>query len=174
MALWLPSGNEFNTSLSVSWWTCVRIANISISTGASASSPEKSWAAATSPLPLVKIQMSSTSICMGVLTGEHCYFCRWKRGFHCGSCQLDKFCQAKIPFSDRKVRCPMIPDISFAISFCVVSTLFAYSILEVTCKNQFVTSCIAKEIPDSSNSWKCVNWQLHCMGTVQPCAGPAS
>lgn len=133
-ALWLPSGNEFNTSLSISWWTCVRIANISISTGASASSPEKSWAAATSPLTLVKTQLSSTRTCMSVLTGEHCYFCRWRTGYHCGSCQLNKFCQAKIPFSDKKVSCPVIPDISCAIALYVVSALFAYSILEVTWK----------------------------------------
>lgn len=77
--MWLPSGNEFNTSLSVSWWTCVHIANISISIGASASSPEKSWATATSPLTLAETQMSSTSTGMSVLTGEHCFFCRSRK-----------------------------------------------------------------------------------------------
>lgn len=41
MAVWLPPGNKSEPSLCLSWWTRVRIANVSISTGASASRPGK-------------------------------------------------------------------------------------------------------------------------------------
>lgn len=180
MSVWLPTGNEFDTSLSIFWWTYVHVAKVSITTGMSTSSPKKSWSVSdlqqlSSSLTLVEIPVCSTSTCQE---------CAHKKAdeewaFILEDVNLTSFARAEIPFSDGEVlwkclfqvsKCCIIADDSCAISLYIVSILLACSILEVTWKTPFLGCSIAEDILDGWKCWKYVNCQLCCVVTIQPCA----